>query len=202
MHRLSFTHDLPLTQAALEFAEAHHAHQQRMADGAPFVMHPIEVASLLARDGCPDYVVAAAVLHDVLEDTDVQRTELDGRFGVAVGELVASVSDDPSIPDEDARKDELRERVRRAGGYALAVHASDKVSRVRELRYLVTQGLTREEADRKLQRHRKSLLMLEQELPGSRLVELLRFELESFEAFPPGRTKSRRAPGSVDGEGT
>jgi hypothetical protein len=73
-----------------------------------------------------------------------------------------------------ARKDELRERVRRTGGYALAVYAADKASKVRELRYLLTEDLTREHAEVKLRRHRKSLLMLEKELPGSRLVELLR----------------------------
>jgi hypothetical protein len=42
-----------------------------------------------------------------------------------------------------------------------------------------------DEADAKLARHRKSLAMLEQELPGSRLVELLRFELESLDMLPP-----------------
>lgn len=145
-------------------------------------MHAVEVAPLLERGGYPDHVVAAAVLHDVLEDTDVERTELEGRFGRAVSDLVAAVSDDPAIADEEARKDELRERVRRTGGYALAVYAADKVSKVRELRYLLTEDLTREHAEVKLRRHRKSLLMLEKELPGSRLVELLRFELESLDA--------------------
>jgi (p)ppGpp synthase/HD superfamily hydrolase len=66
---LSFARDLPLTRCALDFAEARHAGQRRVTDGAPFLMHPVEVASLLEREGCPDHVVAAAVLHDVLEDT-------------------------------------------------------------------------------------------------------------------------------------
>jgi hypothetical protein len=159
-------------------------------------MHPVEVASLLERGGYPDHVVAAAVLHDVLEDTDVERTELEGRFGRAVGDLVAAVSDDPAISDEEARKDELRERVRRTGGYALAVYASDKVSKVRELRYLLAEGLSPDEAESKLRRHSKSLLMLEKELPGNRLVKLLRFELESLEALPPHRGHVPRAGGS------
>jgi (p)ppGpp synthase/HD superfamily hydrolase len=182
---LSFARDLPLTQAALDFAAGHHANQRRVADGAPFLMHPAEVASLLERAGYPDPVVAAAVLHDVLEETDVRRTELEGRFGREVADLVAAVSDDPSIDDEEARKAEVLERVRKAGGDALAVYAADKVSRVREARYLLTQSSTQDEAQAKLRRHHKSLLMLEQELPGNRLVRLLEWELESLEAFPP-----------------
>ncbi len=41
-------------------------------------MHPVEAAALLERGGCPGHVIAAAVLHDVLDDTDVQRTRLEG----------------------------------------------------------------------------------------------------------------------------
>ena len=181
----SFARELPLTQAALAFAERRHAGQLRPADGAPFLMHPVEVAALLEREGYPDHVVAAAVLHDVLEDTDTQRPELAVRFGPAVSDLVAAVSDDPAILREEARKDDVRERVRRAGGDVLAVYAADKVSKVRELRYLVAAGLDRTEAERKLLRHRRSLAMLEDELGESRLVALLRFEIESFDALPP-----------------
>jgi hypothetical protein len=183
--RLSFADDLPRTQAALEFAVVQHGRQRRKTDGAPFLMHPVEVASLLERAGYPDHVVAAAVLHDVLEATDVERTELEGRFGADVSDLVAAVSDDPAIADDQARKDELRERVQETGGYALAVYAADKVSKVREIRYLLIDDETRDEAEIKFERHRKSLEMLEQELPGSPLVELLRFELESLQALPP-----------------
>ena len=183
--RLSFADDLPLTQAALEFAEVHHALQLRVTDRAPFLIHPIEVAALLARERYPDRVVAAAVLHDVLETTDVGQDELEDRFGAQVSDLVAAVSDDMAISDEGARKDELRERVRRGGSDALAVYAADKISRVRELRYMLAEDLTRDEAERKLGRHRESLRMLEQEIPRSRLVEILRFELESLDALPP-----------------
>jgi (p)ppGpp synthase/HD superfamily hydrolase len=186
LSHLSFADDLPLTREALEFAEQHHARQRRITDGAPFLIHPVEVAALLERERYPDKVVAAAVLHDVLENTDVEQAELDERFGADVGTLVAAVSDDPAITDEQARKDELRERVRRAGGDALAVYAADKISRVRELRYMLAEDLNRAEAEVKLRRHREALAMLEQEIPDSRLVEILRFEIESLDALPPG----------------
>ncbi|HKH15762.1 MAG TPA: HD domain-containing protein [Solirubrobacterales bacterium] len=182
---LSFIDRLPLTQAAIEFASEHHAGQRRRADEAPFVLHPIEAASLLERSHYPDHVVAAAVLHDVLEDTDVQRSQLEAQFGPDVAELVATVSDDPSIANAEDQKDDVRERVRKAGGYAPAVYAADKISKVRELRTMIARGVGGDEVRVKRERYRKSLAMLEEAIPGSRLVELLRFELEALDKLPP-----------------
>jgi (p)ppGpp synthase/HD superfamily hydrolase len=183
---LSFVDRLPLTRDAIEFATERHSGQRRAGDEAPYVLHPIEVAAILERSRYPDYVVAAAVLHDVLEDTDAGRTELEARFGREVADLVAMVSDDPSIEGGEARKDEVRERVRQAGGYAPAVYAADKISKVRELRTMLARGIRDEEVEAKRERYRKSLGMLEQAIPGSRLVALLRFELEALESLPPG----------------
>jgi GTP diphosphokinase / guanosine-3',5'-bis(diphosphate) 3'-diphosphatase len=183
---LSFVRSLPLTRAAATFARQQHAGQRRAGDRAAFVIHPLEVAALLERSRCPDHVVAAAVLHDVLEDTDVDRSELESRFGAEVAELVAVVTDDPSIQDEEERKDDVRERVRRHGGYALMIYAADKISKVRELRTMRALGEAGEEVEVKLRRHRRSLAMLEVAIPDSRLVELLRFELEALETLPPG----------------
>jgi len=125
------------------------------------------------------------VLHDVLENTDEQFENLAARFGPDVARLVALVSDDPTIPGEEARKDDVRARVRAAGGYALAVYAADKVSKVREIRTALAAGTPRDELEVKLARHRTSLAMLERTIPGSRLVELLRFEIEALDELPP-----------------
>jgi (p)ppGpp synthase/HD superfamily hydrolase len=182
---LSFTAGLPLTRAAVAFARDRHSGQHRRSDQAAFVVHPLEVASLLERSHYPDHVVAAAVLHDVLEDTEANRVELEMRFGPEVASLVSTLSDDPSIPDEEERKNDIRERVRHAGGYAPTIYAADKVSKVRELRTMLLMGISDEEASVKLDRYRKSLRMLDETMPGSRLVELLRFELEALEQLPP-----------------
>ena len=184
--RLSFGDHLPVTRNAVEFARERHAGQRRRADDAPFVLHPIEAASILERSGYPDHVVAAALLHDVLEDTEAERPELEERFGPEVAELVATVSDDPSITDPEAQKDDVRERVRRAGGYAQAVYAADKISKVRELRTMMARSLADDSLAVRRERYRKALRMLEETIPGSRLVELLRFELETLDALPPG----------------
>jgi (p)ppGpp synthase/HD superfamily hydrolase len=59
----AFVQGLPLTAAALSYADALHATQRRPVDGAPFILHPLEVASLLYYAGASDQVVAAGVLH-------------------------------------------------------------------------------------------------------------------------------------------
>lgn len=180
-----FAENLPKTRRALGFALLRHRDQHRSGDGAVFLVHPAEVASLLARLGYPDDVVAAAVLHDVLEDTDAEFADLRSRFGAHVAELVAVVSDDPAIADEDERKADVRDRVSTFGEDALAVYAADKVSKVRELRLLIVTGLPPGEAETKFDRYRASLAMLEQELGNAHLVELLRFEVEALEQLPP-----------------
>jgi (p)ppGpp synthase/HD superfamily hydrolase len=182
---LTFLRDLPVSQRAVAFARERHGEQRRGSDGAPFLLHPLEAASMLERASYSDPVVAAAVLHDVLEDTDACNAELESRFGSDVSRLVGLVSDDLSIDGEEARKDDVRERVREAGGDALVVYAADKICKVRELRMLIANGLGADQAQIKERRYRKSLGMLEHELPANRLVELLRFELEALEQLPP-----------------
>jgi (p)ppGpp synthase/HD superfamily hydrolase len=183
---LSFVRDLPLAQQAIAFARERHGDQRRDADGAPFLVHPLEVAALLERSDYPDHVVAAAVLHDVLENTDVEAGELKRRFGPEVCHLVDTVSDDMSIEDEEARKADARERVRAADRDAAAVFAADKISKVRELRMLLANGKIEPlRAETKLRRYRLALEMLEEVIPGSRLVEILRFEVGGLESLPP-----------------
>ncbi|MDQ5834210.1 MAG: HD domain-containing protein, partial [Actinomycetota bacterium] len=109
--RARFIERSPLTRDALAFAEGRHSGQTRDLDGVPFVTHPLEVACLLHEAGYSDEVVAAGVLHDVLEDTDADRADLDKRFGTAVTWLVTAVSEDPSIEDAAERKAALRGQV-------------------------------------------------------------------------------------------
>ena len=177
---------LPLTRLALAFARDRHAGQRRDADGGPFVLHPVEVASMLRDAGYPDHVVAAGMLHEVLEDTDAQREELERRFGREVATLVASLSDDPSIQDEQERRAALRLQVAEAGPTASAVFAADKVSKARELRLKAARGQVGAEERDKLEHYEKSLHMLVTVLPGHELVEQLRLEVESLRALSEG----------------
>jgi (p)ppGpp synthase/HD superfamily hydrolase len=182
----SFVGRLPLSRAALEFALRRHAGQRRGGDQAPFVLHPLEVGALLRLAGYADHVVAAGVLHDVLENTDTAAVELERRFGPSVSALVRAVSEDPAIDDERARKAALCSQVAGGSMEAAAIFAADKVSKARELRLKLSCGLPDDEADQQLGHYRESLSMLEAVLgPGHPLLEQLRFELETLDTLPP-----------------
>jgi (p)ppGpp synthase/HD superfamily hydrolase len=184
MARTDFVERSPLTRDALAFADARHAGQTRDLDSIPFVTHPVEVACLLHEAGYSDQVVAAGVLHDVLEDTDAERTELEQRFGREVAELVEAVSDDPTIEDHAERKAALRRQVANAGESAAAVFAADKVSKARELRVRVSRGGLEHGDGAKIDHYEQSLAMLNELIPGHELVDQLRMELESVHALP------------------
>jgi (p)ppGpp synthase/HD superfamily hydrolase len=169
---------LPLTSDALAFARDRHAGQQRDSGGEPFVRHPEEVATLLRDAGYPDHVVAAGMLHEVLEDTDADKAELEERFGAEVAELVVSLSDDPAIDDEQERRAALRLQVAEAGPAAAAVFAADKVSKARELGLKAEHGELGEAERAKREHYEQSLEMLDATMPGNELVEQLRRELD------------------------
>ncbi len=168
---------LPTAQAALELASARHANQYREIDHAPFIVHPIEVGRLLYCDGRPTDVIAAGLLHDVLEQTATPSAELRHRFGARVAWLVESVSDDPSISGYMMRKRELRDRVARVGGDTLAIFAADKISRVRELSLLPASRRHEALAGAKLAHYRASLDLLRRVAGDLALVNQLDAEL-------------------------
>ena len=183
---------LPMAQAALRFARARHAGQYREIDHAPFIDHAIEVGQLLRRDGQPDEIIAAGLLHDVLEKTATTTAELQNRFGAQIARLVASVSNDPSIIDQTSRKRELRERVARADAGTSAVFAADKIAKVRELALLPASQLDDPKNRAKLAQYRASREMLHRVAPQLTLLDQLDAELERL-AAPTATTRSRRA---------
>jgi (p)ppGpp synthase/HD superfamily hydrolase len=187
MARTDFIHRSPLTRDALAFASQRHAGQTRDIDSVPFVTHPIEVACLLHEAGYSDEVVAAGVLHDVIEDTPVERSELEQRFGSEVAALVAAVSDDPTIEDAGARKAALRRQVAGSDPLAAVIFAADKVSKAREMRLRRAARQFQDSDDATAEHYRESLEMLEEAIPGHELVVRLRGELEALEAQPATR---------------
>lgn len=124
-----------LIREALEIARRAHFGQIRSgSNGRPYIEHPIAVAELLAEQAYPEEVLAAALLHDVVEDTDMTVEDIRERVGGPVAELVEILSDDPSIESYAERKREHRDRVDAADDGARAIFAADKLANVRMLR--------------------------------------------------------------------
>ena len=79
--------DEALLNKAYVYAMRAHGHQQR-ASGDPYFSHPLEVAAILTDLKLDDATIATALLHDVIEDTETTRAEIDTLFGHEIGQLV------------------------------------------------------------------------------------------------------------------
>ncbi len=125
-----------LVRGALSVARRTHAGQFRQTgcDEIPFIEHLLAVGELLAVQNYSDEMLAASLLHDVAEHAEVAPESLRSRFGDRVVELVQALTEDSTIPDYEARKQEHRERVAAAGPDAQAIFAADKATNVAVLR--------------------------------------------------------------------
>lgn len=126
---------LVLITRALDYAAHHHTDQRRKgARGEPYINHLAEVAHLLAvaTEGKDPELVAAALLHDAVEDTDVRLEELEREFGHDVAGLVAQVTDDKSLPKAERKRLQV-ETVSRKPERARLLKLADKISNLRAL---------------------------------------------------------------------
>jgi (p)ppGpp synthase/HD superfamily hydrolase len=92
----------------------------------------VAVAELLHEEGYPETVVAAALLHDVIEDTATDLDEIADLYGREVAFLVGEMTEDERLEPYGHRKAEHRLRVARTGPVA-AIYAADKIASLRAL---------------------------------------------------------------------
>jgi (p)ppGpp synthase/HD superfamily hydrolase len=187
-----------LVRDALETARRAHAGQlRRGSDGRPFIDHPIAVAERLIDHRCADQVLAAALLHDVVEKSEIESAEIRDRFGEEVADLVAAMTEDETIPEYEERKAEHRGRVAAADPAALAIFAADKLANVamlREAYALIGERVSEELAvalDLKIYIWEEDLEMLFDEAPELSLTDELADEMV---ALWGDRFRSVRAP--------
>src|SRR5699024_10919522 len=83
--------DIKIIQKAYEYAKEKHGDQLRKS-GEPYIIHPLQVAYTLATLGMDDNTICAALLHDVLEDTDATYTDLEKEFNSEVAYMVDGVT--------------------------------------------------------------------------------------------------------------
>ncbi|MCH8882481.1 MAG: HD domain-containing protein [SAR324 cluster bacterium] len=121
--------------AGLRFAAEKHRDDRRKGPiGAPYINHPIAVAEQLADVGLEDdwELLVAAVLHDVIEDTDATSEELEAQFGTRVKDIVLEVSDDKSLQWRE-RKRVVGETIGQKSQAAQLVKLSDLIANVSDL---------------------------------------------------------------------
>ena len=83
--------DTKLIMKAYNYAKSHHGDQLRKS-GEPYIIHPLNVAYILAEIGLDDSTIAAALLHDVVEDTEVSQNQITKEFGQEISDMVAGVT--------------------------------------------------------------------------------------------------------------
>lgn len=125
--------DINIVQKAQIFAIAAHAavQQKRKYTGEPYIVHPAEVARIVAEvEGSTEDMVAAAWLHDVVEDTGVTLTDINLNFGADIAALVGWLTD-VSKPEDGNRKTRKaidREHTAQAPAEAQTIKLADLIS--------------------------------------------------------------------------
>lgn len=120
---------------AARFAAEKHADQRRKNCAAtPYINHPLEVAEALCRVGgvADEQVLAAALLHDTIEDTDATYEELAREFGVAIADLVAECTDDKSLAKAVRKERQVTSAPHKSTG-AKQIKLADKLCNLRSI---------------------------------------------------------------------
>jgi len=124
--------DSTIIEKAVRVSVSAHKDQTRKGDNLPYIIHPIMVALKLSKYNFPDIVIAAAFVHDVLEDTDFPEEKLKDELGEEVLEIVKAVTNDDSLPWEE-KKSKYVETVRNGSEGAKAVAVADKIHNLESL---------------------------------------------------------------------
>ena len=127
--------NLGLLLKAAAFAAEKHRHQRRKdADSSPYINHPIALANVLKNEGgiADASALAAALLHDTIEDTDATSEELESLFGKEITAIVLEVTDDKSLPKEERKRLQI-EHARNISHRAKLIKLADKICNLRDL---------------------------------------------------------------------
>ena len=130
--------DTTLLDHAIVFAVRAQAGTERRGKGFPYIVHPMEAVEIVATMTPDQELLAAAALHDTVEDTDVTIEQIRTEFGDRVASFVAAESDEPhqrpdSVENWRARKQAAINRIACASRDAKIVALGDKLSNMRAI---------------------------------------------------------------------
>ena len=127
-----------LLDRAIRFAVSAHAGTERRGKGFPYIVHPMEAVAIVSTMTPDQELLAAAALHDTVEDTDVTVAQLSAEFGPRVAKLVEEESDVfiEGLSEGESwhgRKQAAIDRLSRASREAKMVALGDKLSNMRAI---------------------------------------------------------------------
>jgi guanosine-3',5'-bis(diphosphate) 3'-pyrophosphohydrolase len=126
---------ISIVLGASAFAAHKHRDQRRKgAEASPYINHPIAVANVLANEAyvTDPVILAAALLHDTIEDTDTTADELTAEFGAGIAEIVLEVTDDKSLPKQERKRLQI-EHAAALSEKAKLVKLADKICNLRDM---------------------------------------------------------------------
>ncbi len=129
------TSGIRLVLKAMAFAAEKHRHQRRKdSEESPYINHPIDLANILANEAeiSDAVVIAAAILHDTVEDTETTPDEIEREFGEAIAIIVAEVTDDRRL-GKDERKRLQIQHAPHASFQAQQLKLADKIANLRDI---------------------------------------------------------------------
>lgn len=115
------------------FLALHFHSGQLRKGGLPYITHPIAVAKMIKGAGFPDEVAAAALMHDVLEDSGCEREEIEKKLGGAVADLVCEVTDKDKTLSWTDRKAGYIKNLLTASENGLAIACADKAHNIESM---------------------------------------------------------------------
>ena len=123
-----------ILKAAHFSAQKHSTQRRKDEDASPYIIHPISVALAIAQIGRVDdpEILAAALLHDTLEDTETTPEELEAEFGKKVCDYVLDVTDDKTLPKHERKRRQIEHAKKISEGAAL-IKLGDKISNVTDV---------------------------------------------------------------------
>jgi len=121
---------------AIRFATKAHGDQKRKYSGEPYIHHPLAVAEIVRSVPHTPEMIAAAILHDVVEDTPVELSEIKEAFGGKVAQLVAWLTDisTPYHGNRAARKELDRQHIALAPDAAKLIKICDLIDNTRSIK--------------------------------------------------------------------
>ncbi|MDQ0064104.1 HD domain-containing protein [Paenibacillus harenae] len=125
---------MELIQKAIDVAALAHKNQVRKGTKLPYISHPYGVGMMLMQAQCEPEIVAAGILHDTLEDTEVTEEELLEIFGRRVTEIVIGCSEPDKTKSWEERKSHTIAYMRSASLPIRMVSCADKIHNIRSTR--------------------------------------------------------------------
>ena len=130
---------MELVSEAIVFATKAHDGMRRKKSEAPYILHPMEAAVIVGTMTNDQHLIAAAALHDVVEDAEIAMEEIEEKFGTRVRELVSAETEDKraDLPPSETwriRKEESLEVLKNAEDLdILMVWLGDKLANMRSI---------------------------------------------------------------------